>query len=64
MCTSSLLATGCKKSNNRASSSGITFRQQKILQVLGVEDAKELISKTHRKKDQAGYLTEKIGQNK
>ena len=27
--------------SNRASSSGITFQQQKILQILGVEDAKE-----------------------
>ena len=47
MCTNSLLATEYKRSSNRASSSGITFRQQKILQTLGVEHANELISKTH-----------------
>ena len=64
MRTSNLLATECKKSSNRASSSGITFRQQKVLQILGVEDAKELLPKTHGQMDQAGYLTEKIGQNK
>ena len=64
MCTSSLLATECKKSSNRSSSSGINLQQQKILQILVVEDAKELISKTLGQMDHAGYLTEKIGPNK
>ena len=40
------------------------FQQQKILQILVVEDAKELISKTHGQMDQAGNLTVKIDQNK
>ena len=31
---------------------------------MGVEDAKELISKTNGQMDEAGYLTEQIGQNK
>ena len=64
MCTSCLLATECKKSNNRTFPSGIAFQQQKILQILIVEDAKELISKIHGQMDQDGYLTEKIGPNK
>ena len=46
------------------SSSGITFQYQKILQVLVVEEAKKLISKTHGQMDQARNLKEKIGQNK
>ena len=61
MCTSSLLVTKCINSSYKTFSSGIMFQQeiqQQILQIFVLEGAKELISKTHGKTDQAGYLTE------